>query len=306
MVWPCPSLDADPKTEQIAARVNRIAITYQSVERLEVLFRGPESETQADSPAEDKQRRSFRLALELLINDELLYQEAVARGIKVEKEKVHQVIRKVKETIPGAEFSRLVVAHWAVKGEIVKAIERNLIIQRLLKEEVLDKVNVSEKDLIRFYDTNQELFRTSPEVRLQQILFLDASKLSTELMLSKAREVATQARAGENFADLLRAHSQGPARDRGGDLGWRSVQHLPLELQKRVQEATEGSVVGPVSVPGGLVVAKVLAKRPSRVLPFEEVRDHLESKLRGDELKRLRGKFIQVLMSRANIEVFLP
>jgi parvulin-like peptidyl-prolyl isomerase len=218
--WPGPALAGEPSEDEIAARVNGVAISLQAVERVEALIRSPRSEGSTSAPQQDRQRR-LRLALESVIAEELLYQEAASRGIEIEKEKVYEEIRRLKETLPDEKFPQLLVAHWAVKGEILKTIERNLMIQRLLKEEVFDQAKVSQEELRSFYNNNQALFNTGPEVRLQQILLFAKHEWQVELARSKADEIAARARAGEDFIALLRAYSQGPARDRSGDLGWR-------------------------------------------------------------------------------------
>jgi parvulin-like peptidyl-prolyl isomerase len=303
--WPGLALGGEPSEDRIAARVNGVAISLQAAERIEALIRGSGSGELASAPEQERRRR-LRLALESVIAEELLYQEAVSRGIEIDKEKVYEEIRRLKETLPDENFSRLLVAHWAVKGEILKTVERNLMIQRLLKVEVFDQAKVSQEELRSFYNNNQALFNTGPEVRLQQILLFAKQEWEVELARSKADEIAARARAGEDFIGLVSAYSQGPARDRSGDLGWRSLKILPQHLKAAVQEAPAGTIIGPVQTPGGLVIAKVLAKRPSRTLRFEEVRDHLARNLGESVQKQRQEAFLKALRARATVEVFLP
>ncbi|MFQ5894038.1 MAG: peptidyl-prolyl cis-trans isomerase [Nitrospinota bacterium] len=306
-VGPGPGLAQEPLDSAVAARVNGAAISVQSVDRVETLLRDPQNGIRTP-PAENDQPSLRRRALDNLIAEELLYQEAVARGIKVAKKDVYQVVRRLKETMPGGEFSRLLGIHWAVKGDIVKTIERNLLIQRLLEEAVLRQAEVSAEELQQYYEANQALFRTGPEVRLQQLLlFVGPGEQEALVRAAKAEEFASRARAQEeDFGALVRAFSQGPGRDRGGDLGWRSVNHLPERLKEAVQGASEGAILGPVQIPRGFVIAKLLAKRSSRVLPLGEVRDHLLTHLREEKLKARHEALLDELRARATIEVLLP
>lgn len=288
---------AGDEGERVAATVNGVAISLESVERLEAIMPGPEG-PEPGALSEEERSRSRSLALQRLINEELLYQEAVARGIDVDKEEVHQVIRKVKDSMPTSEFSQLVVAHLAVKDEIYKTIERDLMIQRLFQEEVLERSEVSEEEVESFYRQQQEYFRKGPEVRLQQII------VPPEPV--KAREIAARARAGEDFSSLARTYSVGPGREKGGDFGWRTVEHLPAALREALEEAREGQTVGPLPNPSGFLIAKVLQKRPSRTLSLEEARGHVTQQLREKKIKQLSGDLLEGLRSRAEIEVFLP
>lgn len=291
--------------DEIAARVNGVIISRQAVERAEALVQGAQRE-ESDRSAPEEQQQRFRLALENLITEELLYQEAVAQGIKIEKKEVHQVIRQMKESMPGAEFSKLAFTHWSVKDEIMKTIERDLMIQRLFKAAVIDQAEVSEEELLHFYKTKQELFRTDSEVKLQQIIFFAESDWQVELVRDKANEIVDRARRGEDFVELAHTYSHGPVRDQEGDKGWRSVKYLPQNLKVAVQEAEVDDILAPVQMPGGLAIAKVLGKRPPRVVPFSEVRNHLARTLKENKLRERRDEFLQELRSRANIEVLFP
>ncbi|MFQ5893604.1 MAG: peptidyl-prolyl cis-trans isomerase [Nitrospinota bacterium] len=302
---PGPGLAQEPPDGQVAARVNGVTISVQSVDRVETVLRGLQNGGAA--LPEQNQQPLRRRALESLIAEELLYQEAVAQGIKVAKKDVYQVLRQLKETIPGKEFSRLLGIHWAVKGDIVKTIERNLLIQRLLEEAVLRQAQVSAEELQHYYQNNQALFRTGPEVRLQQLLLFVGPGEQETLVRAKAEEFVSRASAeGKDFGALARAFSQGPGRGRGGDLGWRSVDYLPQGLKVAVRGASEGAIIGPIQIPRGFVIAKVVAKRPSRVLPLDEMRDHLLTHLREEKLKERHEAFLAKLKARATIEVLLP
>ncbi len=329
--------------EEVAARVNGMAITHEAVKRAASVLPVPE----AGEPQEKQEaftRRNQQQALEDLITEELLYQEAVARGIKIEEDKVYDVIKQMKESMPKGEFTKLAFAHWTVKGEILKTIERDLMVKKLYQSEVLDKAAVSEEEMHEFYKENPEYFQSGPEVRLQQILLFvepiepapgDAAKVAGDaeqeaepadaaeeikqqraaaahhihrmaLLASRADQIAELAREeGEDFAALAREYSQGPAREQGGDLGWRSVDHLPPELKDAVEPAEAGTVLGPIRVSGGVIIAKVVEKRPSRLLSFDEARPHFSQMLGKKKLRETRDAFLSGLRAKAKIEILM-
>lgn len=298
------AIATEQKNEEVAARVNGVIITFQAVERAEALIQSPPSDESTELTLEDRKQRSRR-ALDNLITEELLYQEAVAQKIKIDEEKVYEVIRQMKESMPGAKFSKLAFAHWAVKGEIMKTIERDLMIKELFKKMVTDQTEVTDDEMLQFYNRKQEFFRIGSEVKLQQIFLFAESEWQAELMRGQAKEIKIKAQSGENFIELAKTYSQGPGRDQAGDFGWRSIKHLPLKLKSAVQDADIGKVIGPIQMPGGLLIAKVIDKRPSRVAAFSEVRTHLESTLKKNKLMERRDVFLQELHSRADIEVLL-
>lgn len=292
----------DPGESAAAARVNEIPITREAVKRAAALIQVTKT-GETDQAREASRQLREKIALENLIIEELMFQEARNRGIQIEEEKVYEVIRKMKETMPGREFTKLAFAHWAVKDEILKTIERDLMIKKLYQEMVLDQAKVTEEDLTEFYNANQPLFRTGPEVRLQQILLYKSPAWQAELLESKAEELAALARSGEDFLVIAREYSQGPASEHGGDLGWRSVAHLPPALMETVSGAEIGTVIGPLQIKDGYLIVKVMEKRPSRPINLEEAREHLTRTLHEKKLLESHTSFLQSLYAKATIEI---
>lgn len=299
-----PGWGKDDEEGKVVARVNGVEITLDAVKRVEALISKERMDVSSPTSDDEKSSRQ-RLALENVIDEELLFQEATAQGIEIEKERVYQVIRDVRERMPGAEFSKLAVAHWAVKGDILKTIERDLMIKELLRKEVLQKVKVSEKELKEFYEANKTLFYTGPEAKLQQILFFAVPGWQLDKMLAQAVDIAARSRAGEDFVALARAYSEGPARDKGGDLGWRSVEHLPLEMQGPVREVPIGTTLDPILMPWGIIIVKVTDKRQGRVFELAEVRDHVAKELSQSKLKARYRDYIEELRKKSKVEVLL-
>ncbi|HHQ41118.1 MAG TPA: molecular chaperone SurA, partial [Chromatiales bacterium] len=85
-------------------------------------------------------------------------------------------------------------------------------------------------------------------------------------------EVAARARAGEDFAALAVAHSDGQKALEGGDLGWRKADELPSIFADVVPRMEPGEVSGVIRSPSGFHIVKLLEVRGDEPHVVEQVR----------------------------------
>ena len=74
----------------------------------------------------------------------------------------------------------------------------------------------------------------------------------------EARQVIAQVKQGADFAAVAASVSHDPTRSRGGLLGRTSLSTLRQELRDALQGLSVGQVTGPVRVPTGYAVLKVV------------------------------------------------
>ena len=77
---------------------------------------------------------------------------------------------------------------------------------------------------------------------------------------SRARELLTMVKAGEDFAKLARTHSECPSGKNGGNLGWFSRGQMVKEFEDAAFAGQKGETVGPVKTQFGWHLIKVLDK----------------------------------------------
>ncbi len=107
----------------------------------------------------------------------------------------------------------------------------------------------------------QERKSSNDYVRASHILFSLEGEKDTNAVKAKARQVAAEAKAGKNFAELAKQYSKdlGSA-GRGGDLGWFTKGRMVKEFEGAIFKMKIGEIVGPVRTQFGLHVIKLNAK----------------------------------------------
>lgn len=123
-----------------------------------------------------------------------------------------------------------------------------------------------------------------------------------------AASLAQELRRGGDFAAAARRHSRAPSARQGGEIGWIPASALPPEVSEAAEAAEEGAVIGPVDVPGGVGILKLLDIR-SNAAPWvenpdsPEAREQLREQIRQRRFARLSAGWLQDLRGDAVIDM---
>jgi len=147
---------------------------------------------------------------------------------------------------------------------------------------------VSEATLRTLYDNNRDRYKVDERVKVRHILIKadqGASKEEKAKARMKAADLLKQIRGGANFADLAKKNSDDPgSAAKGGDYDWigRGQTVKPFEDTAFAQKA--GEISEPVETQFGYHIIQTIAKEPSRVKPFEEVKADMLTEYRKRQL----------------------
>ena len=155
---------------------------------------------------------------------------------------------------------------------------RVLLLMALRRTAVRDQVEVHEEEARQLYLAQPDLFMDSDQIWIEEILVDD---------VDEARVLRQRLESGEQFDDL--AHLSKRAGTEDG--------HLHLHAHRRAKygdlvdaalAAELGQLVGPVKVPQGYSVFRVLEKSSGELMPFAEVKKQATAILR---LRREEQRF---------------
>lgn len=137
----------------------------------------------------------------------------------------------------------------------------------------------SEELVRQDYEQFQEDYWTPKEVKARHILLTvgaGASKEHEAKVEQKALSLLSQARAGADFAELARQHSEDPgSKDKGGELGWFGEGQMVEEFEQAAFALPKGGLGGPVRTPFGYHIIKVEDVKEPRRQTYEEVREQI-------------------------------
>jgi peptidyl-prolyl cis-trans isomerase SurA len=143
-----------------------------------------------------------------------------------------------------------------------------MIISRLRKGEVEDRVVVSEREVDNFLATQAVQADTQAEYLLQHILISvpdAASPEEVQAAQNKLAKVQALLAEGADFAEVAAGYSDGQTALEGGDLGWRKQGELPSLFAGVVPSLDVGGVSEPLRAGGGYHLVRLKDRKSEEV-----------------------------------------
>lgn len=305
LLWASPLWAAEPQQTSVVARVNGVSITEAELDRAIDTFVPPGA--YHGGVAAQKRDEYRKQALALLLENELLYQEAKARGLAVKDKAIDAAVEETKKRYKdNAAFKRALKATGITLDEFRKILRRNELIRTVLRLEVEEKSRYSEKDLEDYFSANRDKFVRPEGFRLRHILLIipptatDAEKAEIR---KKADDLFKRAKAGEDFAALASAYSQDAYRIKGGDLGFVHKGRLDPVVEETAFKLAVGEVGMGESIYGYHIV-KLEEKKPAEQLNFADVKDSLKKELEAKRYRETKEALLKTLREKAKIEIY--
>jgi parvulin-like peptidyl-prolyl isomerase len=297
--------------KMVVARVNGEEINqFQLENAAEAIKAGMKTEgmrrdgkTSGKSTA-DHQMKSF--ALQKLIERELLFQEAKKLKIKVEEKEMEGILKKSMESFPSENHFKVSLV---MSGISLEEYKRQLTYDMTVNKVAAQKVEALRKDTTpeevrTYYATNKSRFVT-PEFVEISYLFIKCNQFAAEKEKKEPQENLEKLRKSkEDFAELVKKHSQAPNASQGGYIGKvrRGELHPYLEIAAFKTPVNQVSEV--VKTEDGFYLIKVHnKKKEGEVLTFEQVKDDLKRELDNQRGITILADYVEQLKKKAKIMI---
>jgi peptidyl-prolyl cis-trans isomerase C len=236
----------------------------------------------------------FRLELlNLLIDQELLYQAAKSGGHEAGEEQVSAEVTKARGQFPSQEeFEKALSGSGLTVESYSDFLRHRISVVNLVRDGVTPGVTVSDEEITGFYAGNQQNFAVPEQVRARHILIKvdpKADEAAKAEAKKKIEEIIEKAGGGADFAELAKEYSQGPSAPRGGDLGLFPRGKMVPPFDEAVFSLEAGEISGPVLTRFGYHAIKVEEKQEAETVSREEaaeqIRDFLTEKKVAEAVK---------------------
>src|SRR3990172_991726 len=193
--------------------------------------------------------------LQQAIDELLLVQRATELGYRIPPQYVNELVDSIMKENNIASEDELVQQlrrEGMTLSELKRNIERNVLRQQVLQRELNAKLALTEADARAEYEAKKAEYGQPAFAHLQEIVL----PADTPNAQAQALELVKRARAGEDFAELAKAHSTAASRASGGDLGRLNRGDLPPELEKAAFALAVSAVSDPIPTPRGLLILR--------------------------------------------------
>ena len=252
----------------------------------------------------------YRQVLDDMVSGEVLYQKVVSEGLVPAEGEIDAELARQSERFGGVAAFESALAQQGLSIDAVKDdLKHELAIQKYVETKLIPELSVTEEEKRAFYDSNADAMRQPAQFRAAHILIQvasDASPEEKEAARTKAESLRSMIEMGQDFGELAARNSGDPgSKGNGGELPWMSQGQTVPPFEAAVSALEPGELSDVVETRFGYHIIKLLERRESGTLSYEEVEKRIEDYLMRISLqKRVEAK-VDELKSRAKIEVFI-
>ncbi|MDT8067447.1 MAG: peptidyl-prolyl cis-trans isomerase [Terriglobia bacterium] len=249
-------------------------------------------------------------ALQMIVFEELLYQEAKGRKMVIPAERLRKAEREFRKTFADESAYKAFLkeeAHGSV-AELREKIRRSFLIDAIMKAEITNKAKVTPVQVKAYYDKNPLLFQRAETIHFQSISILPPNESPATLKEARKRadEAVKQAKLAKTYRDfglLAEKISEDDYRVNMGDHKKVPASQLPPPVVKVVAAMKPGDVSDLIQLGNAFTIVRLEEHIPSGTVPFAEVKDKLKASMENEKLEQLRSALGKKLRSKAKIQI---
>ena len=252
----------------------------------------------------------LRAALNQLVEYTLLQQEAKNRKVTVSDAEVNERIKQMQGQFPTEEaFKKALSARDMSIDRLRDDARVDMVITRMVEDEVATAQPPTDAECKDYYDKNPDKFKLGEAVRASHILIL-ADEKADEATKKKARAqieaVNKRVKAGEDFAQLAKEHSQDGSAAQGGDLDFFGRGRMVPPFEQAAFALKPGEVSDIVTTQFGYHIIKVTERRTESTVPFDDqLQERLRQILTEQKKQEKAASFVASLKQKSKIEVLV-
>jgi len=240
--------------------------------------------------------------LQRLINDKLLFSEAKRTEIEVTDEDVQLRIEEVKKRFANEEeFKMNLLRENITLGELEKKYKERIMIDKLINTEIRGRISVAPSEVTEYYRTHKDEFREPKKVKVRSILIRVDERRPAEKALEKSKEILARLEEGGDFSLLAKEYSEGPYRDKGGDMGWVKENELMTRINDVLFKLDKDEMSGIVKTNLGFHIFRIDDVSASRVMKFHESKNLVERHIFNKKMDEKLGQWLEKLREDAYI-----
>jgi parvulin-like peptidyl-prolyl isomerase len=250
-------------------------------------------------------------ALEMIIFEELVYQEGVRRNLTISAEKLNRAESDFRKqfTNPDQYQQFLQAEMHGSAQQLRQQMKRSLLIEQVLKSDVENRAAVSGAEVKAYYDKNPARFTEPESFSFQSISIMPPLKptaTQAKEAQKRAEDAMRQAKATKSYQEfglLAEKISEDDFRVNMGDHKVVGRDKLPPQVVKALIALPNGQVSGPIQIESAYTIIRLNAHNTAKKRSFEEVKADLKVELQKSKYEKMRSSLAKQLRAKAKIRV---
>lgn len=294
-------------TGKTVAKVNGVELNDRDLLR-EMFTLFPYAQQHNGFP-KDLEPEIRRGALQMIIFEELVYQEAKRRNLAVPFTTMTAAEKEFRRQFPNQVAYKQFLQSETNGSEAAmrEKIRRSLLIESLLTQEVRNLSRITTAQAHSEYEKNIAQYKHGEVVHIQSISIIPPDKTKAVQQEAKKRaedalKQAKQAKTYREFGLLAEQLSDDDFHVKMGDHKPGDASALPPPVLQALAKMKPGDVSDLIQFDNNYTIVRLEARTPAGITPFSEVKTKLQSDLQKEKTEQLRSALAQKLGKSASIE----
>lgn len=249
------------------------------------------TEIEQDALYEQMVKTSGTEALDIMISNEIIRQEAEKADIEITQDELDAELAEYEEQYGGAEgLATALEGSGLTEEDLEKEMKNFLRVEKLIGPEI----EITDKAVETYFKENKEALGQSATV--------EASHILTETK-EQAEEVAQKLADGGDFAELAAEYSVDTATaENGGELGSFGAGEMAPEFEEAAFAMKPDEISDPVQTDFGYHIIKVTDKTEASEATLEDSKEDIKEILFDEALNAQYAAWIAEKQAEYNIE----
>ncbi len=250
-------------------------------------------------------------ALQMIIFDELVYQEAVRRKIVIPAVRVNRAAGAFRKQFPSDDVYRQFL-QIECKGStqvLRERVRRSLMIEALMNAEVHDRARLTPAQVKAYYERNPKQFYRAEKFSIQTISIIPPNNAGAEVQKEarkRADNALRQAKGTKSYREfglLAEKLSDDDWHVNMGDRHEVDAATLPPPLVEAARKMKPGDISDLMQFGPNYTLFRMNSHTPAGRTSFEEVKGKLQTELQNSKMNQLRSDLNRRLHKDAKIEL---
>ena len=249
-------------------------------------------------------------AIEMIIFEELLYQDANRTNIPIAPEQLSRAEAAFRKQLGSGAYEQYLRTECQGSKQVLREkIRRSLLIDKMLETEVEQKSGVTATEARAFYDKNPKQFEKSESLRIQTISIIPPQNGGAAVdkeARKRAEEACKLARGTKSYQEFGLLAEKLSDDDWHVDMGDRKsvqISTLPPPIVKAAAAMKPGEVSDLIQLGNAYTIFRLVEHTPAVKTPFAAVKAKLRSDLQKQKRAELRASLNRKLRKNAKVEM---
>ncbi|KGK81079.1 peptidylprolyl isomerase [Clostridium sp. HMP27] len=168
------------------------------------------------------------------------------------------------------------------------------ILTQIAIKKIISSVKVDEEDIVKFYESNKEMFKTEENITAKHILVKT---------LEECNSILNEIKNGMKFEKAAEKYSTCPSKNKGGALGTFGHGRMVPPFEKAAFTMSAGEISEPVKTQFGYHLIFVEDKKPESIIALDEVKGSIYAQVLQEKQKDMYISFVDDLKKKYNVNI---